>query len=143
MMATSTFQPVPPVNEFTRPFWEGGLQNELRLQRCSDCGHIRYPLSTICPKCLSAAYEWQELSGRGVVQSFVIFDRAYHDDWKDDVPYVVALIALDEGPVFLTNVVGVPPSDVQVGQHVKATFGRRSAEAALPQFTPVDKEIGV
>jgi uncharacterized OB-fold protein len=130
MMATSTFQPVPPVNEFTRPFWEGGLQNELRLQRCSDCGHIRYPLSTICPKCLSAAYEWQELSGRGVVQSFVIFDRAYHDDWKDDVPYVVALIAL-------------PPSDVQVGQHVKATFGRRSAEAALPQFTPVDKEIGV
>jgi uncharacterized OB-fold protein len=73
----------------------------------------------------------------GAVLTYTIFERAYHDGWKDQVPYVVALVELDEGPVFLTNIVGVPPAEVRVGQQVSVVFERRSADAALPQFTPV------
>ena len=88
--------------------------------------------------CWSADCDWTPLSGRGTVQSHIVFERAYHEAWADQVPYVVALIELDEGPVLVSNVVGVQPSAVRVGQQVTVTFGRRSATAALPQFTPVD-----
>lgn len=131
------FTPEPAVTELTRPFWEGGLAGELRLQRCSACGHLRYPISEICPRCLSGEARWEAVSGLGTVATHVVFERAYNESWKDQVPYVVALVELDEGPVFLTNIVGVPPARVRVGQRVKAVFERRSAQAALPQFTPV------
>lgn len=136
MNPESSFQPAPPVSELTRPFWEGGLVSELRLQRCGACRHLRYPISPICPKCLSGDAAWEALSGLGTVLTYAVFDRAYHDEWKDQVPYVVALVTLDEGPVFLSNVVGVPPAQVRIGQRVTAVFPRRSQAAALPQFTP-------
>ena len=132
------FRPAPPATALTQPFWAGGLSGELRLQQCSNCGHIRYPISTICPVCWSADCDWTPLSGRGTVQSHIVFERAYHEAWADQVPYVVALIELDEGPLLVSNVVGVAPSAVRVGQPVTVTFARRSATAALPQFTPVD-----
>jgi len=132
------FRPAPPATELTEPFWAGGLSGELRLQQCANCGHIRYPISTICPVCWSPDCVWTPLSGRGTVQSHIVFERAYHEAWADQVPYVVALIELDEGPVLVSNVVGVQPSAVRVGQPVTVTFARRSATAALPQFTPVD-----
>lgn len=133
------FTPEPAVSELTRPFWEGGLVGELRLQRCGACGHLRYPISPVCPRCLSGEALWEALSGVGTVLTCTVFERAYHDAWQDQVPYVVALVELAEGPVFLTNVVGVPAADVRVGQRVRAVFERRSAEAALPQFTPVQE----
>ena len=131
-----TFEPVPAISDLTRPFWAGGLDGELRLQRCADCGHIRYPIAPGCPRCLSTGADWAVMSGRGSVQSYIVFERAYHDSWKDQVPYVVALIELDEGPVFVSNVIGVPPSQVSVGQRVAVVFERQSDEAALPQFAP-------
>lgn len=129
-----TFEPLPPVTDLTRPFWAGGLSGELRLQRCSDCGHLRYPVSAICPRCLSPAAAWTATSGRGTVLSYIVFERAYHESWREQVPYVVALIELDEGPVLISNVIGAEPSRVAVGQRVTVTFPRRGAEAALPQF---------
>jgi uncharacterized OB-fold protein len=133
----TVFQPVPAATELTEPFWAGGLSGELRLQRCGACGHIRYPVSTICPECWSADYAWTAMSGRGTVQSYIVFARAYHEAWAGQVPYTVALIELDEGPVLISNVVGVEPAAVRVGQPVAAVFERRSTAAALPQFTPV------
>jgi uncharacterized protein len=132
------FKPDPAPTDLTRPFWAGGVAGELRLQRCARCGHLRYPISAVCPRCLSSEAAWEAVSGRATVQSYVIFERAYHDAWKDQVPYVVALVELDEGPVLLTNIVAVPPAEVRVGQRVKVVFPRQSGEAALPQFAPAD-----
>jgi uncharacterized OB-fold protein len=137
-MTGPVFAPQPPPDELTRPFWDGCLAGELRLQKCGSCGHVRYPISTICPVCLSGSYAWQPMSGGGTVQSFVIFDRAYRDDWKDRVPYVVALVELDEGPVFLSNVVDTEPSRVHVGQRVSVVFAIAGPDGALPQFAPTD-----
>jgi hypothetical protein len=76
------------------------------------------------------------MSGRGTVQSYIVFERAYHDAWAGQVPYVVALIELDEGPVLVSNVIEVEPAAVRVGQPVTVAFTRRSETAALPQFKP-------
>lgn len=133
-MSGSEFLPKPAPTDLSAPFWRSGLDGVLRLQRCEQCGHIRYPLSTICPECLEANHTWTALSGRGSVQTFVTFERAYDPSWADAVPYVVALIELEEGPVMLSNVIGTPADQVRVGQHVEIVYERISAEAALPQF---------
>lgn len=137
----SAFEPQPPVTELTRPFWEGGLVGELRLQRCTGCGHLRYPISAICPRCLSSQAAWKAVSGLGAVLSYTVFHNAYHDSWKDRLPYVVALIELDEGPVLVSNVIGITPAEVRVGMRVTAAFPHRSPSAALPQFVAAGKTV--
>lgn len=128
------FTPIPVAGELSAPFWAAGLDGILRLQKCTPCGHIRFPLDWICPRCLSAQYEWAPLSGRGTVQTFIRFHHAYDPSWEDRVPYVVALIQLEEGPVMISNVVGDGALDVQVDEPVEVVFEVANAVAALPQF---------
>jgi len=77
------------------PFWEAARAGELQLQRCAACDVLRYPVSDICPSCLSLDHRWERLSGAGEVYSFAVFRHQYKPDWP--VPYTVALIKLDEG----------------------------------------------
>ena len=74
------------------------------------------------------------MTGHGTVQTFIRFQRAYDPQWEDRVPYIVALIELEEGLVMISNVVGEGALDVKVGDLVNVTFERRSEVAALPQF---------
>lgn len=131
------FSPIPAPSELSAPFWSAGLQGSLRLQKCSACDHIRFPLDSICPRCLSSEYEWATLSGRGIVQTFIRFQRAYDPTWKDRVPYVVALIQLEEGPVMISNVVGEGALAVKVDDSVEVVYELTSPDAALPQFRRV------
>jgi uncharacterized OB-fold protein len=130
----SDFNPIPEVTELSAPFWAAGLEGVLRLQRCSACGHIRFPLDFICPRCLSSEYEWAAMSGRGTVQTFIRFQRAYDPSWEGRVPYVVALIELEEGPVLISNVVGDDALNVKVSDPVEVIYEWKSVDAALPQF---------
>jgi hypothetical protein len=128
---------LPTVADGNRPFWDGCREGVLRLQRCGSCDLLRYPVSTVCPLCTSGAAAWEAVSGRGVVYSFAVFRHAYNDAWRDRVPYVVALVELEEGPTMISNVVGAPPEDVFVGQEVTVVFEAATAEISVPQFTPV------
>ncbi len=131
---STDFTPIPVPSELSAPFWTAGLDGTLRLQKCDACAHVRFPLDPICPRCLSAQYQWAALSGRGTVQTFIRFQRAYDPSWEDRVPYVVALIQLDEGPVMISNVVGEGALDVIVDDAVEVVYELTSANAALPQF---------
>jgi uncharacterized OB-fold protein len=111
------------------PFWDACKAGELRLQRCADCGHLRYPVSPVCPQCLSGEAAWERVSGEGEVYSFAVFRHQYKPDWP--VPYTVALIRLAEGPTMISNVVGVEPEAVRVGMPVSVVF-----DEAVPKFTP-------
>ncbi|WP_324275550.1 Zn-ribbon domain-containing OB-fold protein [Blastococcus brunescens] len=132
-------KPLPDIDDETRPFWDGALREELRMQKCSRCGHIRYPISRICPDCLEPGHEWVPLSGRGEVYSSIVFHQVYDKAFADDVPYNVSLVQLDEGPRMFSNVVGVPPSEVTVGARVRVVFDRVTEEVAIPRFTPEEQ----
>ena len=103
-------KPLPTLSDENRPFWDACRAHELRMQRCTACGHIRFPISRICPKCLDAAHTWQPLSGRGTVFSYVVFHQVYNAAFKQDVPYNVALVELEEGPRLITNMLNDPAS---------------------------------
>lgn len=110
------------IDEGNKAFWDACAAGELRVQRCITCGHLRYPISTVCPECLSEDAAWELLSGRGTVVSFCIFRHAYNEAWRDRLPYNVALIQLEEGPRMLSNVHGVSPDEIRVGLEVKVAF---------------------
>jgi uncharacterized protein len=128
---------LPVVDPATKPYWEGALRGELLLPRCQSCGAYRQPASEICPRCLSSQSVWTAATGRGTVYSFAIVRQALDEAWAADVPYCVAIVALEEGPHLLSNVTGVEMEAVQVGLPVQVFFDRVSEEIALPKFRPM------
>jgi uncharacterized OB-fold protein len=135
-----TYQILPRISDDTAPFWQGCRERRLLFQRCSDCGHIRYPASFICPECLSSAGEWVESQGAGKIYSYVVFRRAFHPSVVSRVPYVVAVVELDEGPSFLTNIVDCEPEQVECDQQVKLKWEKASGEVFLPMFRLANKQ---
>jgi hypothetical protein len=129
-------KPLPTLNKDNRPFWEGCKEGKLRMQRCGACAHIRFPINTVCPRCLSPDFSWQDLSGRGTVFSYIVFYQVYNKAFAQDVPYNVALVQLEEGPRMYSNVVGVPNDAVKVGDALEVVFDAVTPEITIPRFRP-------
>ena len=127
-------KPLPTISDENREFWEGAKRGKLRMQKCADCGHIRFPISLCCPKCLAYGTEWTDLSGKGEVFSYVVFYQLYNKAFEKDIPYNVALVQLEEGPRIYSNIVGVDNDAVKVGDKVEAVFESVTPEVTLPKF---------
>jgi uncharacterized OB-fold protein len=130
-------KPLPTVTADNAPFWAALNQRELRFQRCGGCGKYRYPISQVCSRCLSDDFVWTPVSGRGRVFSYVIFHRAYHRSFQDDVPYNVALIHLDEGVFMFSNVVGIKNEGLRCDMSVSVEYDRVTDSITLPRFRPL------
>ena len=124
------------ITEEIRPYWDGLKQGELRLQKCSDCGHIRHPIRWICPQCLSERFTWAKMSGQGAVESFIwYFERpAAIPDFSLEAPYNAAAIRLEEGPLLLSNVLGSSFGLLRVGDVVSACFDVLDDDWTLLRF---------
>ena len=129
-------KPLPRPTEDSAPFWEAAHKGELRMQRCGDCGHIRFPPALLCARCLSERAEWVALSGRGMVFSWIVVHQSQHPAFNSDVPYNVAIIELEEGPRLHTNIVDCANDRIYIGMPVEVTFERVSDDTALVKFRP-------
>ena len=129
-------KPRPTITEENAPFWAAARGGELRLQECCSCGHVRHPIQALCPRCLSEEFDWALLSGHGSVFAKVVYHRAFHPAYRDDVPYNVVIVQLDEGPRMFSNVIGVDSSEIEVGDPVEVVFDRVDEELAVPRFRP-------
>lgn len=126
---------IPFATPDTQPFWAGCAEGKLLLQRCANCGAYRHPPSPTCPQCLSAAHDWVAASGRGTVYTFTVVREARRG-WEALTPYVLAVIALDEGPRILTNLGDVAPEKVAIGMPVEVMFEALDGTTKLPLFKP-------
>ncbi|HVX98591.1 MAG TPA: OB-fold domain-containing protein [Pseudorhodoplanes sp.] len=97
--------PLPQPTPLSQPYWDALKQGRLTFQRCQRCGHAWLPPRAECPECLAADWAWTEACGRGRIVSWVVYHHAYHDAFKDRLPYNVALVELEEGPRLITNIV--------------------------------------
>src|SRR5262249_54402798 len=112
---------------------EAAREGKLLFKRCKQCAHVQFPPRYLCPQCWSDQSEWIESAGRGRVHSFSIVHRAATPAFADKVPYVLAMIELDDGPRMITNIVGEGALDVAIGEPVAVVFEARPG-GALPQF---------
>jgi uncharacterized OB-fold protein len=129
-------KPLPRPNRLSQPFWDGAKRHELLLQKCSACGHVWFPPSLHCSKCLSTEYTWSKASGRGKVWSWIVMWQRYFSAFDAEIPYNVAYVELNEGPKLMTNVVGCDNDAIYCDMPVEVVFEDVTAEISLPKFRP-------
>jgi uncharacterized OB-fold protein len=132
---------VPIVVEETRGYWQGTLAEEVRIQTCNACGNRQMPWGPCCARCLSQDLGYMVASGRGSVFSFTIVRQAIHPTFSAQVPYVVADVELEEGPIMTSNVTDCPVEEVRIGMPVELWFDNEAEDAfhtklRLPKFRP-------
>jgi len=129
-------KPVPVPTPETEPYWEGCRKGELRVQQCRACSRLQLPPRRYCAGCLSDDLAWQAACGRGVVRSYTVVGLPGSLAFAADLPYVVALVELDEGPTLLSGIRGCEPDAVQIGLPVEVEFEERSEGFCIPYFHP-------
>jgi uncharacterized OB-fold protein len=130
-------RPIPPTSELTAPYWDAARRGELVVQRCEACEARPFPPRARCPRCGADTLAWAPVSGHGTVYSFTVAHRAPHPVFAAQLPLVVAIVELAEGPRLVTNVVGCDPAEVAVGMAVEVCFEPiDDSEMSLPVFTP-------
>jgi hypothetical protein len=134
-------RPRPRPSRLSQVFWDGTRQGLLLLQRCGECGRFRWTPQLACPACLSERFEWRPASGRGTLYSYTIVHRAV-DPTAFHVPYVLAVVRLEEGPHMLTNVVDCPPAALRIGMPLEVRLERIDDELTVYPFAPAPTAPG-
>lgn len=129
-------KPVPAPDPATREYWAAAARGELRLPRCTACGKLHFYPRPACPHCGGTAFDWPQCQGTGTIYSYTVVKRAPSPAFEADVPYVVAIVALDEGPHLMTNIVGAEPASVRIGQRVKVEYRDAAEGVKIPVFVP-------
>ena len=138
-MTSGAYQGPLPVKQPESDFyWEKAQAHELWLRRCNACDHAYFYPRDFCPDCGSRDVSWVQASGKGTLHTFAIVHRAPVPAFRDHVPFVVAMVDLEEGARIPTNLVGVEPdpAHIYVGMAVEVAFADLTNEITLPVFRP-------
>ncbi|WP_151448934.1 Zn-ribbon domain-containing OB-fold protein [Lacisediminimonas profundi] len=125
-------RPLPRPTADTRHFWDGCATGELRYQRCAHCGEVQLIPRSLCSACQHADLEWHRSGGQGRVLSYTVVHRAPTPAFKDETPYIIALVDMSEGFRLMVNVRGGGATPLAIGQSVRIGF-REIEGMALPE----------
>jgi uncharacterized OB-fold protein len=135
-------KPLPQPTLDTEPYWDAARRHELVVQRCAQCGYLRFPPRPVCPRCQSMQSDWTPLSGRGTLYTFSVVAHPVGKGFRNDVPYVNALVepVEQQGCRIPTNLVETDPEQVKIGMAVEVVFADVTPEVTLPKFRPAAKK---
>jgi uncharacterized OB-fold protein len=117
-------RPIPEPDEASRPFFDATLRGELLLQHCGACGRWMWPAKVRCIECLATLY------------SYTLVHQLVHPGFKDEMPYNLALVDLEEGVRTHSSIVGVAADELRVGMPLSVVFVPASEHIAIPMFEP-------
>ena len=127
---------IPTPDAETQPYWDAAKDGKLLIRRCNACQRAYFYPRDFCPTCWSEDVAWEEASGRATVYTFSVVRRNDLPPWPERVPYVAAVVDLEEGPRMMTNIEGCAPEDVFVGMPVVVDFRVESDDITAPVFRP-------
>lgn len=119
---------MPLPNVETKPYWTAADQGQLMIKRCKSCGEAHHYPRAYCPQCWGET-DWIQASGRGAVYSFSVMRRAA-------VPFAIAYVALEEGPIMVSNIVECDLDALYIGQPVEVCFQATQEGPRIPMFRP-------
>lgn len=125
---------LPSPDPVTLPYWEACKRHELLIQKCSQCDAWQFYPRMMCSSCSATELNWEQASGAGTIVSWTVVRHPVSPAYADDVPYVIALIELDEGPVMMAKIVACEPDTVQAGMPVDVCFEDWTEEITMPNF---------
>jgi uncharacterized protein len=129
---------LPQPTAESQPFWDACARHELVLPRCASCERFWFPPANRCQHCWSDDYAWTPVSGRASLFTYTVYRRAYAPELVDQLPYVVGIVELEEGPRLITNVVDCDPDRLRVELPVEVVFLDIADGVALHAFRPRD-----
>jgi uncharacterized protein len=132
-------RPLPsPITPEAQPYWDGLKENKLMLPKCDDCSKPFFYPRVLCPNCHSRHISWMQASGRGKLYSFQIAHRSLNRAFKVELPCVLAMIELEEGPRLLSNLINIEPdpSVVKCDMPVEVVFEKQNDDITLALFQP-------
>lgn len=132
-------RPQPRLSPDNEPFWNGCRAHRLMLPTCRDCGKAHLPPGPVCPFCFSDRIDWRQASGRGRISTWTIVHKAWFPAFKDDLPYNVVQVELDEGPRLTSSVIGLAGRKPAIGQRVEVAFDDIHDRLTLHRFRVVDE----
>ena len=130
---------IPSPDLETQPFWDGCREGRFLVRHCNACGEDHFYPRPFCPKCWSDDVAWKEASGRGTLYTYSIVHANDLPPFNERVPYVAAVVELDEGPRVMTNIEDVDHADLRVGMRVGVHFRELNDEISIPVFHSADE----
>jgi len=127
-------KPLPTPDADSQAYWNAMKEGRLLLQHCGSCGHIQLYQQAVCRRCLGAQLVHRPASGRGKVHSYSVVHRAPGPAFKQDTPYAVILVELEEGPRMISSFVGDDPAVVRFDMSVELVCEAVGGGMALPRF---------
>jgi uncharacterized protein len=126
-----------PTPDFeTQPFWDGCKEGRFLLQHCNACDSDYFYPRPFCPKCWSTDVVWKEAGGGATLYTYSVVRQNDLPPFPDRVPYVAAVVQLDEGPRVMTNVEGCEFDDLEIGMALRVGFRAISDDVTIPVFVP-------
>lgn len=125
-----------PQDPIEQEFWRLCQDGGLHFQRCSSCGTWRHLPRYMCARCGSPEFAWQPSTGQGTVFSWTVTHQALHPAFAHEIPFVAAVVELEEGVRMATRLIDCAPDDLQLDMPVELTFERLGEEFRLPVFRP-------
>lgn len=126
--------PLPRTSPASRPFWDACAREELRFERCADCGGAGLVATGWCRHCGGDRLRWERSRGEGALYSWSVVWRPQSPAFR--VPYAAAIVRLEEGFDMLANIIGCHTDQLRSGLAVEVAFHAIGDGVLLPYFQP-------
>jgi uncharacterized protein len=136
MTANVPIRPLPELRNFGVEYWRAAAKGMLMVPNCRDCRRTFWHPRPRCPHCGSASVEWKSSNGEGEVHTFTVVRQSGDAFFKSKVPYAVAMVQLDDGPLVMSNIVECEVDRIKIGMRVVATFEAAAEQLTIPMFKP-------
>jgi uncharacterized OB-fold protein len=125
---------LPTPDQETEPFWDGCKEGRFLLKHCNACGEDHFYPRPFCPKCWSTDVEWKTARGTGTLYTYSVVRQNDLPPFPERVPYVAAIVELDEGPRVMTNIEDDDIDAIEIGMRVHVAFRDISDDVTIPVF---------
>jgi len=125
---------LPTIEDESRPFWDAAREHRFLVARCGSCGRAHHYPRPFCPFCWSGDVSWEDASGRATLYTY---STVYMNDlfpFKDKLPYIAAVVDLEEGPRVMTRLVDVKDTDLRIGMPLVVDYEQLTDEITAPVF---------
>ena len=128
-------KPMPGPDAVTAPYWKAATEGRLLIQECPACGHRQWYPRALCTAC-GRDPEWLECTGLGTVHTYTVVRQMGMRPFRDELPYAIGMIELDEGPLVFGNITDCAVDDISIGMPVEVWFTKADDEIGIPSWRP-------
>ena len=128
-------KPLPQLDNVNEEYWKAAREGRLLIQQCTECGNRQWYPRALCTQC-GGDPEWLEASGRGTIHTYTVVRQQGIPAFKAELPYVITMVELEEGPMIFGSMPGVDPDTVSIGMPVEVYFVAAAEDTGIPYWRP-------